>query len=100
MNALREANRRLELPGRQLLLHRIPDRCRRRGLRRFVLLNFLALDLPHRRAVAQSDSPRIRADLDDLEIVFLAWFQRPRALQRPSRRTEARRVIIPALALF
>src|SRR5467141_3146531 len=62
-----------QLTRRQFGLQRVPNRRRRRGLRRrAILFNLLALDLLHRRAVAQSDAPRLRADLDDLEIVFLA----------------------------
>src|SRR6267154_734113 len=74
------------LASGQLRLNRVADGRRRRGLRgRLVLLDFAPLDLLHRRAEAQPDAPRFRADLDDLEIVFLARLERPRALQRPRR---------------
>src|SRR5260370_38801026 len=81
-----------QLTRRQLGLERVPNRRRRRGLRRrTILFNLLALDLPHRGAVAQADAPRLRADLDDLEIVFLARFERTSTLQRPGGRTETDR---------
>src|SRR5260370_1128639 len=90
-----------QLTGRQLGLQRVPYRRRRRGLRRrTMLLNRLALDLLDRRAVAQADAPRLWADLDDLEIVFLARLERPGTLQRPGRGTEARRTFVAALALL
>src|SRR5467141_653901 len=90
-----------QLTRRQLGLQRVPNRRRRRGLRRrTILFNLLALDLPHRRAVAQADAPRLRADLDDLEIVFLARFERTRTLQRSGGRTETRVPFVTALALL
>src|SRR5437879_9035702 len=90
-----------QLTRRQFGLQRVPDRRRRRGLRRrAILFNLLALDLLHRRAVAQPDAPRLRADLDDLEVVFLARLEWPGTLQRPSCRTEARRDFVEALALI
>src|SRR5712692_2331300 len=90
-----------QLTRRQLGLQRIPNRRRRRGLRRgAILFDLLALDLLHRRAVAQADAPRLRADFDDLEIVFLARLERARALQRPGGRTEAGMPFVPALAFF
>src|SRR6267143_1870396 len=90
-----------QLTRRELGLQRVPNRRRRRGLRRrAILFNLLALDLLNRRAVAQTDAPRLRADLDDLEIVFLARLERPRALQRPGGRTEARGTFVTPLALF
>src|SRR6202030_2803705 len=88
------------LPRSKFLLHGIADRGRRRRLRRLVLLDLLALDLPHRRAVAQADAPRLRADLDDLEVVFLAGFQRAGALQRTGGWAEVSGTFIAALALF
>src|SRR5437879_11469614 len=90
-----------QLTRRQFGLQRGPDRGRRRGLRRrAILFNLLALDLLHRRAVAQSDAPRLRADLDDLEVVFLARLEWPGTLQRPGCWTEARRAFVAALALL
>src|SRR5215831_4735812 len=88
------------LPRSQLLLHGIADGGRRRGLRRFVLLDLFALLLPHGRPIAQADAPRLRADLDDLEIVFLAGFQRARALQRTSARPEAAGALVTPAAIF
>src|SRR3989475_9752246 len=76
-----------QLTSRQLGLQRVPNRRRRRGLRRRpILFDLLALELFHGGAVAQADAPRLRADLDDLEIVFLARLERPRALQWPGGR--------------
>src|SRR5260370_36103423 len=90
-----------QLTRRQLGLQRVPYRRRRRGLRRrAILFNLLALDLLDRRAVAQTDAPRLRADLDDLEIVLFAWLKGSRTLQRPGRGTEARRPFVAALALL
>src|SRR5712692_9515915 len=90
-----------QLTRRQLGLQRVPYRRRRRGLRRrAILFDLLALDLLHCRAVAQTDAPRLRADLDDLEIVFLARLERPRTFQRTGRRTETRMPFIAALALL
>src|SRR5258705_6480429 len=94
----RKCSRRLARS--KFLLHDIADRGRRRRLRRLVLLDLLALDLPHSRAIAQTDSPRFGADLDDLEVVFLAGFQRTGALQRSRGRTEIADALIAALALF
>src|SRR5258708_12581037 len=88
------------LPRSKFLLHDIADRAVRRRLRRLVLLDLLALDLPHGRAIAQADAPRLRADLDNLEIVFLAGFQRSGALQRSGGRTEIARAFVAPLALF
>src|SRR5256885_12251746 len=65
-----------------------------------MLSNLFASDLFCRGAVAQADAPRLRADLDDLEIVFLAWFERPRGLQRARCGTEARVAFVAALALL
>src|SRR6267378_2614839 len=88
-----------QLTRRELGLQRVPNRRRRRGLRRrTILFNLLALDLLHRRAVAQADAARLRADLDDLEVIFLARLKRTRALQRTGCGTEARRTFIAALA--
>src|SRR2546429_5365289 len=90
-----------QLTRRKLGLQRVPDRCRRRGLRRCtILFNLLALDLFHRRPIAQTNAPRLRADLDDLEIVFLAGLERPGALQRAGCGTEARGAFVAALALL
>src|SRR5260370_21677848 len=90
-----------QLTGRQLGLQRVPYRRRRRGLRRrAILFNLLALDLLDRRAVAQTDAPRLWADLDDLEIVFLARLKGPGTLQRTGCGTEARRTFVAALALL
>src|SRR5216683_1355876 len=88
------------LPRSKFLLHDIADRGRRRRLRRLVLVDFLALDLPHSGAVAQTDASRLRADLDDLEVVFLARFQRARALQGAAGRPEIANALIAALALL
>src|SRR5579859_2375742 len=88
------------LPRSKLLLHGIADCGRRRRLRRLVLLDLLALDLPHSRAIAQADAPRLRADLDNFEIVFLAGFQRAGALQRSGGRTEIAGTFVAALALL
>src|SRR5882672_10664074 len=88
------------LPRSKFLLHGIADRGRRRRLRRLVLFDLLALDLPHGRAVTQSDAPRLRADLDNLEIVFLAGLQRAGALQRSGGRAEIADAFIAALALL
>src|SRR6266478_6324320 len=90
-----------QLTRRQLGLQRVPNRRCRRGLRRrTILFDFLALDLLDRRAVTQADAPRFRADLDDLEVVFLAGLERPRALQRTSRRAESGMPFVAPLALF
>src|SRR6266852_1261450 len=88
------------LPRSKFLFHGIADRGRRRRLRRLVLLDLLALDLPHSRAIAQADAPGFRADLDNFEIVFLAGFQRARALQRSGGRAEIADAFIAALALL
>src|SRR5208337_4544894 len=88
------------LPGSQFLFQGVADRGCRRGLRRFVLLDLLALDLPDSRTVAQADAPRLRADLNDLEIVFLAGFQRAGALQGAVGRAEIARTFVAALALL
>src|SRR5271169_5629803 len=73
------------LARRQLGLERVAN-CRGRGrLRRgrgAILFDFLAFDLFGGGAIAQTDAARLRADLDDLEIVLLARLKRPRALQR------------------
>src|ERR1700680_1474051 len=72
------------LPGGQLGLERVANRRRRGSLRRgAILLDFLALDLLSGGAIAQSDAARLRADLDDLEVVLLAGLERTGALQRP-----------------
>src|SRR6267143_4629644 len=90
-----------QLTRRQLGLERVPNRRRRRGLRRrTILFNLLALDLPHRGAVAQADAPRLRADLDDLEIIFLAGLKRPSALQRSGCRAERGMPFVAALAIL
>src|SRR6266851_3332323 len=90
-----------QLTRRQLGLQRVPNRRRRRGLRRrTILFNLLALDLPHRGAVAQADAPRLRADLDDLEIVFLAGLERTCTLQRPGGWTETGVPFVTALAFL
>src|SRR5467141_5462603 len=90
-----------QLTRRQLGLQRIPDGRRRRGLRRrAILFNLLAFDLLDRGTVAQSDAPRLRADLDDLEIVFFARLERTRTLQRPGCRTETRGPFVTALPLL
>src|SRR6201993_5439385 len=94
----RKCSRRL--PRSKFLLQGIADRGRRRRLRRLVLLDLLALDLPHGRAVAQADASRFRADLDNFEIVFLARFQRAGALQRSCGGTEIAGAFVAALALF
>src|SRR5256885_16444609 len=90
-----------QLTRRQLGLQRISYRRRRRGLRRrAILFDLLALDLFYRRAVAQTDAPRLRADLDDFEVVFFTRLERPGTLQRPTGRTEARGSFVTALALL
>src|SRR5260370_3968458 len=90
-----------QLTRRQLGLQRIPYRRRRRGLRRrAILLNLFTFDLLDGGAVAQTDAPRFRADLDDLEIVLFARLERPRALQRPGCRSETRWSLVTALALL
>src|SRR5713101_259715 len=90
-----------QLTRRQLGLQRVPYRRRRRGLRRrTILFNLFALDLLDRRAVAQTDAPRLRADLDDLEVVLLTRLERSGALQRPGGRTETRMPLVAALALL
>src|SRR5690242_12080046 len=90
-----------QLSRRKLGFQRVANRRRRRGLRRrTILFNLLALDLLDRGAIAQADASRFRADLDDLEVVFLARFERTRALQRAGGRTEAGRAFVAALALF
>src|SRR6266581_4757357 len=90
-----------ELTSRQLGLQRVPNRRRRRGLRRrAILFDLLALDLLDCGAVAQANAPRLRADLDDLEVVFLARLERTRALQRTGCRTETGVPFVTALALF
>src|SRR5215470_10327527 len=88
------------LPRRQFLLHGVADGCRGRRFRRLVLLNLAAFLLPHRRAIAESDSPRVVADLDDLEVVLFARFQRTRALQRTRGRAEVRWALIAAPAIL
>src|SRR5258705_2658897 len=87
------------LPRSKFLLHGIADRGGCRRLRRLVLLDLLALDLPHGRAIAQADAPRFRADLDNLEIIFLARFLRARALQRTGGRTGMSPAFHPPLLL-
>src|SRR5215471_14770659 len=82
------------LPRRQFLLHGVADGCRGRRFRRLVLLNLAAFLLPHRRAIAESDSPRVVADLDDLEVVLFARFQRTRG------RAEVRWALIAAPAIL
>src|SRR6267143_2240732 len=90
-----------QLTRRQFGLQRVPNRRRRRGLRRrTILFNLFAFDLLHGRAVAQTDAPRLRADLDDLEVVLLARLKGASALQRPGGRTEAGHALVAALALF
>src|SRR5260370_24943199 len=90
-----------QLTGRQLGLQRVPYRRRRRGLRRrAILFNLLAFDLLDRRAIAQTDAACLRADLNDLEVVFLARLERTRALLRTGGRTEARSAIVTALTLL
>src|SRR5258708_12360267 len=90
-----------QLTRRQLGLQRVPNRRCRRGLRRrTILFDLLALDLLDCRAVSQSDAPRFRADLDDLEVVFLAGLERTGALQRTSRRAESGMPFVATLALF
>src|ERR1700757_4648354 len=89
-----------QLARSKLLLHGVADLGRRRRLRRLVLLDLLPLLLPDGRAVAQTDAPRLRADLDNLEIVFLAGFERAGALQRSGGRTEIARAFVAALALL
>src|SRR5258708_25120147 len=89
------------LTRREFGLQRVPNRRRRRGLRRrTILLNLLALDLLDGSAVAQADAPRLRANLDDLEIIFLARLEWPGTLQRSGSRTESGMPFVTALALF
>src|SRR5215472_6339491 len=85
----------------KLGLQRVANRRRRRGLRRRpILFDFLALELLHRRAVAQADSSRLRADLDDFEIIFLARLERSRALQRASGWAVAAHAFVAPAAVF
>src|SRR6516165_5465173 len=88
------------LPGRQLLLHGVADGRRRRGLRRLVLFNLFAFLLSDGRAIAQANAPRFRADLDDLEVIFLAGFERTSALQRSGGRAEVRWTLVASAPLF
>src|SRR5215831_13602421 len=88
------------LPRSQLLLQGVADGGRRRRLCRLVLLDFLALLLPHGRAVAQADASGFRADLDDLEVVFLAGFERARAFERTGRWPEAAGTFVAAAPVF
>src|SRR5712672_481572 len=74
------------LARRKLGLNGITNRRRRRGLRRrLILVDLAPLHLFDRRAIAKPYSPCLRADLDDLEIIFLARLQRSRTLQRSRR---------------
>src|SRR5579872_6064417 len=89
------------LAGGELGFKSVADRRgRRRFGRRAILLDFLAFDLFGRGAIAEADAARFRADLDDLEIVFFAGFERTSALQRASSRTEAGRAFVAAFAIF
>src|SRR5260370_3559848 len=89
------------LTRREFGLQRVPNRRRRRGLRRgTILLNLLALDLLGGGAVAQADASRRRADLDNLEVVFLTRLERPGTLQRSGSRAESGMPFVTALALF
>src|SRR5216684_1082699 len=89
------------LTRRELGLQRVPNRRCRRGLRRrTILLNLLALDLLDGGAVAQADASRLRADLDNLEVVFLTRLERPGTLQRSGSRAESGMPFVTALALF
>src|SRR5258707_13952438 len=89
-----------QLTRRQLGLQRVPNRRRRRGLRRrTILFDLLAFDLLDRGAIAQADATRLRADLDDLEVVLFTRFERTGALQRAGGRTEAGSTFVAALAL-
>src|SRR5580704_3319822 len=98
------ADRPRSLTAGQLGLERVADRRRRGRLRRrrgAVLLNFLAFDLLGGCAVAQTDAARLRADLDDLEIVLLARLERPGALQRTGAgAVHGRMALVAALAFF
>src|SRR5260370_27852420 len=89
------------LAGGQLRLNSVADGRRRRGFRgRLILLDFAALDLLDGGSVAQTDAPRFRADLDNLEIVFLARLQRAGALQRPGCGTVHRWTFVTPAPLF
>src|SRR5580692_6045480 len=92
------------LTSRQLGLERVANRCRRGRLRRgrgAILFDFLALDLLGGGAIAQTDAARLRADLDDLEIVLLAGLERTGALERAGAGALHGGVaVVSALALF
>src|SRR5213075_1140889 len=51
-------------------------------------------------SIAQADPSRLRSDFDDLEIVFLARFERSGALQRAGGRAVAAHAFIPPPAVF
>ena len=65
------------------------------------MFDFLALDLFGGGAIAQTDAARLRADLDDLEIVLLARLERTGALERAGAGAVHGRVaVVAALAVF
>src|SRR5262249_2946677 len=66
----------------------------------FVLLDFAALLLLDGGAIAQADAARLRADLDDLEVVFFARLERASALERAGRRAETAGAFVAAAGLF
>src|SRR5262249_38196211 len=71
---------------------------RRGSLARTVLLDLAAFLLLDRGLVAEADAARIPADLDDLEVVFLARFKRAGALER-SRGCASNRAFVAATAV-
>src|ERR1700724_776567 len=81
-----------KLARRQFRPHHVAQSCRGRRLGGlFVVIDLAPLDLFHRRTIAEADAPRVRADLDDLEVVLFARLERTSALQRAGRWTERRR---------
>src|SRR5271168_1907603 len=86
--------------GRQLGAHHVAERSGRRRLGGLlVLIDLAALDLLDRGAIAETDAARLRADLDDFEVVLFAGLERAGALERAGGRTERRGAIVAALAL-
>src|SRR5580658_1488178 len=91
-----------KLARREFGLERVADAGRRGRLRRRApLLHFLPLHLLAGGAVAPPDATRLRADLDDLEVVFLARLERTGALERAGAGAVHGRVtFVAALAFF
>src|SRR5271154_5059783 len=87
--------------ARQLGAHYVAKRSGRRRLGGLlVLVDLAALDLLDGGAIAETDTARVRADLDDLEVVLFAGLERTGALKRASGGTKRRGAIVAALALF